>query len=48
VDDATGTTLCRLGKEETIWAAVGVLRAWMGCPGRCTRTGEAGEKSKKP
>ena len=29
VDDATGTTLCRLGKEETIWAAVGVLRAWM-------------------
>jgi hypothetical protein len=33
VDDATGTTLCRLGKEETIWAAVGVLRAWMGCYG---------------
>jgi len=29
VDDATGTTLCRLGKEETIWAAVGVLRAWI-------------------
>jgi len=29
VDDATGTTLCRLGQEETIWAAVGVLRAWM-------------------
>jgi hypothetical protein len=29
VDDATGTTLCRLGKEETIWAAVGVLKAWM-------------------
>jgi transposase len=29
VDDATGTTLCRMGKEETIWAAVGVLRAWM-------------------
>ena len=21
--------LCRMGKEETIWAAVGVLRAWM-------------------
>jgi hypothetical protein len=33
VDDATGTTLCRLGKEETIWAAVGVLKAWMGCYG---------------
>jgi hypothetical protein len=29
VDDATGTTLCRLGKEETIWAAVGVLKAWI-------------------
>jgi hypothetical protein len=29
VDDATGTTLCRRGKEETIWAAVGVLRAWI-------------------
>src|SRR5208337_923905 len=33
VDDATGTTLCRLGKEETIWAAVGVLRDWIGCYG---------------
>lgn len=33
VDDATGTTLCRLGKEETIWAAVGVLRAWIECYG---------------
>src|SRR5438128_1331596 len=29
VDDATGTTLCRMGEEETIWAAVGVLRAWI-------------------
>ena len=29
VDDATGMTLCRMGKEETIWAAVGVLRAWI-------------------
>jgi len=29
VDDATSTTLCRLGDQETIWAAVGVLRAWM-------------------
>ena len=29
VDDATGTTLCRLGEQETIWAAVGVLTAWM-------------------
>jgi transposase len=29
VDDATGTTLCRMGEQETMWAAVGVLRAWM-------------------
>jgi transposase len=29
VDDATSTTQARLGKEETIWAAVGVLRVWM-------------------
>lgn len=29
VDDATGTTLCRMGKEETIWAAVGVLEVWI-------------------
>jgi hypothetical protein len=29
VDDATGRTMARLGKEETIWAAVGVLRAWI-------------------
>ena len=29
VDDATSRTLARLGKEETIWAAVGVLRAWI-------------------
>ena len=29
VDDATGTTLSRMGKEETIWAAAGVLRAWI-------------------
>jgi hypothetical protein len=30
VDDATGTVQARMGKEETIWAAVGVLRAWIG------------------
>ena len=30
VDDATGTTLCRMGEEETIWAAVGVLKRWIG------------------
>jgi transposase len=30
VDDATGTTLCRMGEQETIWAAVGVLRQWIG------------------
>jgi hypothetical protein len=29
VDDATSTTLCRLGEQETIWAAAGVLRAWI-------------------
>src|SRR5260370_369341 len=29
VDDATGQTLARLGTEETIWAAVGVLRRWI-------------------
>src|SRR6266487_46834 len=30
VDDATGQTMGRLGAQETIWAAVGVLRAWIG------------------
>jgi transposase len=30
VDDATSTTEARMGKEETIWAAVGVLRSWIG------------------
>ena len=29
VDDATNTTLCRLGEQETIWAAVGVLWRWI-------------------
>ena len=29
VDDATSTTEARMGKEETIWAAVGVLREWI-------------------
>lgn len=29
VDDATGTTQARLGKEETAWAAVGLLRTWI-------------------
>lgn len=29
VDDATGTTLGRIGKEETIWTAAGVLRHWI-------------------
>jgi transposase len=29
VDDATNTTLARLGGEETIWAAAGALRAWI-------------------
>ena len=30
VDDATATTCCRLGEQETIWTAVGVLRSWIG------------------
>jgi transposase len=29
VDDATGTSLGRFGAQETIWGAVGVLRAWI-------------------
>jgi transposase len=29
VDDATGQTQGQLGAQETIWAAVGVLRAWI-------------------
>lgn len=29
VDDATSMTLCLLGEQETIWAAVRVLRAWI-------------------
>jgi hypothetical protein len=29
VDDATSQTEARIGKEETIWAAAGVLRVWM-------------------
>jgi hypothetical protein len=29
VDDATNQSLARMEKEETIWAAAGVLRAWM-------------------
>jgi transposase len=29
VDDATGTTQGRFGAQETIWAAVSVLRAWI-------------------
>jgi transposase len=29
VDDATSQTQARLGKEETIWAAAGVLRSWI-------------------
>ena len=29
VDDATSTVEARLGKQETIWAAAGVLRQWI-------------------
>lgn len=42
VDDATGTTLLRFGEQETIWAAVDVLSAWIeryGVPRALTRTG---------
>jgi len=28
-DDATGTVLARLGEEETLWAAISVLRSWI-------------------
>jgi transposase len=30
VDDATGRSLGRFGAQETIWAAVGILRSWIG------------------
>ena len=33
VDDATSTTLLRFGAEETIWAAVAVLKAWIAAYG---------------
>jgi hypothetical protein len=29
VDDATNESLARMGKEETIWAAAGMLPAWV-------------------
>src|SRR5207245_2304729 len=29
VDDATSTVSCHFSREETIWAAVGVLRLWI-------------------
>jgi len=29
VDDATGRTLAKLGEQETIWAAAGVLKRWI-------------------
>jgi len=29
VDDASGDSLARMGREETIWAAAGVLRVWI-------------------
>jgi transposase len=33
VDDATNTTLARLGEQETIWAVADALRAWIECYG---------------
>ena len=42
VDDATSRTQARLGKEETIWAAAGVLQVWIeqdGVPARSTPIG---------
>ena len=29
VDDATGTVLCRLGAQETTWAAANILESWI-------------------
>src|SRR5260370_7236872 len=29
VDDATGDTNCRMGEQETIWAAAGGLGSWI-------------------
>ena len=37
VDAATTTTCCRLGEQETIWAAVGVLRCWIGKYGKSAK-----------
>jgi hypothetical protein len=42
VDDATSQTQARMGEEETIWAVVGVLQAWIekhGVPRSSTRIG---------
>jgi hypothetical protein len=33
VDDATSTTLLRFGAEETMWAAVAILQAWIAAYG---------------
>jgi hypothetical protein len=33
VDDASSQTEARIGKEETIWAAAGILRVWIEKPG---------------
>ena len=33
IDDAIVTTLLRCGREETIWAAAGILRAWIAAYG---------------
>jgi hypothetical protein len=33
IDDATGRTLLRFGSEETIWAAAGLLQAWIAAHG---------------
>src|SRR3984893_10151512 len=32
-DDATGTTSCRMGEQETIWTGAGGLRGWIGQEG---------------
>ena len=50
VDDATGTVKARMGKEETIWAAVEVLRAWIGntgYPGHSIPTGKTCTSGKR-
>jgi hypothetical protein len=50
VDDATSTVEARMGKEETIWAAAGVLQAWIrkyGVPARFLPIGRMYTKERR-